>query len=169
MAGIIQQAMLQQALPQQTMQPKQPQAQQMALLAARLLYQGGEAVAQRLMADGRVDEDEAGDLAVNLMVAANNDHQKETGEETDPRTITFMLPAVCLLVAEFAERIGGLPEGRAGAFARKMLPSAIARFKTRFLNQAQGIGPVQATPQQGMSQQGGQQSMPQMQHAMGGL
>lgn len=119
---------------------------QMALIAARILYgQGAMDVArQQLMADGKVDEDEGGDMAVNLLVAANRDLQQQTGQNTDPRSITVALPAICLVVAEFAEHIGGIPPGTAGRFARQILPAAIARFKTRHL--APGAGPAAPAP-----------------------
>lgn len=138
--GILEQAQapqqpIQEAAQQPQPQAKQPQQVRIATTAGKILFDPAmqETVANKLMADGKIDEDEAGELAVNLIVGALDQIQKG-GENSDQRAISLALPMVSLLVAEYASMIGALPQEQVQAFAKAVLPAAVAIFKMRVVD-----------------------------------
>jgi hypothetical protein len=130
--------------PQQGAAPagKLPPPTLIVMEAARTLYGNGEAVASKIMQDGKMDDHEAAELASNLVAAGAAALQKKgiQGKEL-ALSISAALPQVVMLAAEFGERIGGLPKGSAAAFARKALPLAMADFR---LKHVQGMQEEQA-------------------------
>jgi hypothetical protein len=124
-----------QAPPQQA--PQAPQHVRIAQDAGRLIFDPAmsKMVAKKLMADGKLDEDEGGELVVNLITAALDKEQK-AGETSDPKSISLALPMVSQLVAEFCVKIGALPQEQLASYAKAVLPCAMALFKLRVLNKA---------------------------------
>ncbi|AMC34725.1 hypothetical protein [Janthinobacterium sp. B9-8] len=124
-----------QTAPTQAQQAQQPQHVRIAQDAGKIIFnpQMQEAVAQKLMADGKLDEDEGGELVVNLVMGALDQIQK-TGEASDPKSISLALPMVSQLVAEFCVKIEALPQEQLAAYAKAVLPCAVALFKTRVID-----------------------------------
>lgn len=169
MAGLIGQAMQggeqsqsggQQAQPSQA-QPQAPHIQ-LALKAGHLLYDEAlqEAVRSKIMADGVVDEDEAAELAVNLLNGGVEQMQAD-GTQVSRDEITAALAMIVLLVGQYAETIGGVPQGQGNALAKSALPAAAAIFRQKN-GAVQSESPTEesAEPVQEIPQQEQQEMMP---------
>jgi hypothetical protein len=128
-----------QQAPQQTQQAQQPQHVRIAQDAGKIIFnpQMQKAVAEKLMADGKLDEDEGGELVVNLVMGALDQIQK-AGEASDPKSISLALPMVSQLVAEFCVKIEALPQEQLAAYAKAVLPCAVALFKIRVVDKQGG-------------------------------
>ncbi|MCX7206764.1 MAG: hypothetical protein NT086_12430 [Proteobacteria bacterium] len=131
------------ATPQQSQPPAQgkpePQCVRLAKGAGALIYKPEmrQGLEQKLMADGKLDEDEGGELVVNLITAGLEQIQ-QGGEASDPKQISVALMMISQLVAEFCVKIEALPQEQLAAYAKAVLPCAVALFKIRVVDKQGG-------------------------------
>lgn len=102
-------------------QPEQQQpdvSEQIARQATQILHESKDAVLQKIMADGVVDEDECAEVAANMVSGT-----KPEGASNDD--IAAALLKMCFTVAEMGEQAGGVQQGVAelakASFAKSLM------------------------------------------------